>query len=147
MKVADAPITVLADRARCEIAILAAGVRIVMSGEEASAFWTELGQALETIYADDPAHCPPALAALLHLHREPPHGPQKAGGDRPAPTDRLLEGIIAYAHRSSAWTDHPPSPSPPPQPIPLPAVEHPPADMTTPVASVLGRALGKLTRR
>jgi hypothetical protein len=149
MKVADAPITLLADRARGEIAILAAGVRIVMSAEEASAFWAELGAALEAVYADDPERCPPALATLLH--GAAPHVPEKAAGDRPVATDRLLEGIIAYAHRSSAWSDHPtpsPSPSPPSSPSPLPLVQRAPVEeATSPPPGVLGRALGRLTRR
>jgi hypothetical protein len=143
MKVADAPITLLADRARCEIAILAAGVRIVMSGEEASAFWAEFGAALEAIYADDPERCPPALAALLH--GAAPHVPDKAAGDRPVAADRLLEGIIAYAHRSSTSSDHP-TPSPPPPPLPL-VQRAPVEEMASPPPGVLGRALGKLTRR
>ncbi len=136
MKVAEAPIILLADCAQREITILAAGVRIVMSGEEAGSFWAELGGALQKIYADDAERCPPTLAALLR--RDGQADPEKASGESQAPVERLLEGIIAYAHRSSAGVDCPPGPKPPVARW----TEAPP-----PSPGMLGRAIGRLTSR
>jgi hypothetical protein len=137
MKVAEAPITLLADDAQREITILAAGFRIVMTGEEAGSFWAELGRALKKIYADDAERCPAALSALLH--RDGSAGPEKPAGESQAPAERLLEGIIAYAHRSGAWADGPPGPQP--------SIGRSHAEPPQPSSGMLGRAIGKLTRR
>jgi hypothetical protein len=65
MKVVPEQITLLADPQKCELTILTGGLRLVMIGGEACALWSDLGAALEQMYADRPAECPPHVAARL----------------------------------------------------------------------------------
>jgi hypothetical protein len=141
MKVADAPITLLTNPAEGEVMILTGGVRIVMTSEEASWLWAELGSSLRKIYADHPERCPPKYEALLAHERVP--GREAPTGDRAVPLERVLEGIIAYAQRSSPPPDGPPDPSADAR-FPAAAPETEPA---SPASGLFGRALGKLTGR
>jgi hypothetical protein len=141
MKVADAPIMLLTDAIRCEVAILVAGVRVIMSVEEASAFWAELGGALKTIYADHPGRCPPLLAALLAGEGAPSR--ETVAADRKLAAESALERLIAYAHRPSAPGDGVAGPVPGRS---LP-VDVPEAEEVRPPSGVLGRAIGKLRGR
>lgn len=132
MKVACEPITLLMDPPRCELTVLTGGVRIAMTGEEATAFWAELGDALKKIYSDQPERCPSKFADFLR---------RELAANRQTPTavEHLLEGVIAYARRPCAAPDSRTdstslvggSISQPPRPAP----------------GVLGRAIEKLTRR
>lgn len=138
MKVADAPITLLADAGRGEITMLAAGLRVIMTGEEARLLWTELGDSLKTLYPD-PLERSPKLAALLR--RESAAVAESVNGERSHPVDRVLEGIIAYAHKSGVPSEEPP-------PVPKPVFdEQEAAEASRPSAGVLGRAIGRLTGR
>jgi hypothetical protein len=139
MKVADAPITLLADDARCEITVLAAGVRIIMTSEEAGALWTELGVALKKIYADPAKRCPSKLPDVLD--REPAVVEERSNGGRHAPAERMLEGIIAYAHRSSVSPDGEATPAS--ETRPLDDESQGPRSSS----GMLSRAIGKLTGR
>jgi hypothetical protein len=141
MKVADAPVTLLTNPAEGEITILTGGVRIVMTSEEASWLWAELGSSLRKIYADHPERCPPKYEALLSHERG--HGRDASTGDRAVPLERVLEGIIAYAQRSSPPPDGLPDPTADARfPAAAPDAEPPPAS-----SGLFGRALGKLTGR
>ena len=130
MKVEEAPITILSEPTRSRITIVTGGIRIAMSGDEASSFWTHLGNALKTIHAKHPERCPPNLM--------PPPQHDRADADASA-SDERPERALAYARRLAAQpngtagsfsTDANPNLQP----------------QTAP-SSVLGRALGKLTGR
>ena len=142
MKVADAPITVLMNAAEGEVMILAGGVRIVMTSEEASWLWAELGSSLRKVYADHPERCPPKYEALLSHERVA--GREASAGDRPVPLERVLEGIIAYAQRSNPPPDGLPEPS---ADVRHPVAAVPEAEAPPPPSGLFGRALGKLTGR
>jgi hypothetical protein len=141
MKVADAPIMLLTDPLRCELAILVAGLRLIMSAEEASAFWAELGTALKTIYADHPGRCPPLLAGLLAGERAV--GREAVPADRELAAENALERLIAYAHRPSAPGDGVAAAGSG-RGVTADAAE---AEEGKPSSGVLGRAIGKLRGR
>ncbi|MGO8915147.1 MAG: hypothetical protein ACLQJR_04500 [Stellaceae bacterium] len=105
MKVAREPMTLLVDPPRCELAILAGGVRIAMTGEEASAFWAELGDALKKIYAERADRCPSKFADFLL--RDVAVSRQPAPTGNKAALEQALARVIAYAQRPSAAPDSP----------------------------------------
>ncbi len=123
MQVAREPMTLLVDPSRCELAILTGGIRIAMTGEEASAFWAELGDALKKIYAERVDRCPSKVADLLL---------REIAVSRPAPTagntaalEQALARVIAYAQRPSVAPDDAPelgAPAGVPPPPPLGAL-------------------------
>lgn len=100
MQVAREPMTLLVDPLRCELAILTGGIRIAMTGEEASAFWAELGDALKKIYAERVDRCPSKVADLL-LREIAVSRPAPIPGNTAA-LEQALARVIAYAQRPSA---------------------------------------------
>jgi len=111
MKVAREPLTLLVDPPRCELAILTGGIRIAMTGDEASAFWAELGEALKKIYAERADRCPSKFADFLL--REPAAGRQPPTAGNKSALEQALARVIAYAHRPSPAPDSGTDPSPP----------------------------------
>ena len=65
MKVEYAPFAVFADQDRGELSILSGGIRIEMTGTEASKLWAEISTALRRLYVDRPEHCPSEFTAFL----------------------------------------------------------------------------------
>jgi hypothetical protein len=137
MKVEDAPITIVSDAGQCAVSILAGGIRIAMSGEEASTLWAQLGDALKAVYRDQPERCPSRLLAFLLHEREVPH--RHAATDVETDVDLMLERIVAYAQASGVTAD---GLAARPKPSGDAALD---AQRWSPGA--LGRAIGKFTGR
>jgi hypothetical protein len=134
MEVTEQPIALLANKPQREIALLAPGLRIIMTGVEALALWTELGEMLKDVYGLRPAA--PAAVPGAPL-RERSSSPSAPTWSKEVAVDQLLKGIIAHAQASSAEPKRRSESDPVSKPNDEPARS----------LGVVGRAFGKLTGR
>lgn len=130
MEVTEQPLTFVVDKSRREIALLAPGLRVTMTGAEALALWTELGEMLKAVYGTRPDSSAPGA-----LPQEPSSAPAALALSKESAVDRLIRGVIAHAHRPDSET-HAASGRVSQQ-----------GSETPKPAGAVGRALGRLTGR
>lgn len=133
MEVTEQPLTFVADKSLREVALLAPGLRVTMTGAEALALWTELGDMLKAVYGTRPDGL--AAAKPGEVLQERPPTPSALNLSKEVAVDRLIRGIIGHAQKPDAKT-HSESGS-----VPQSAGEPPSS------SGVVGRAFGMLTRR
>jgi hypothetical protein len=107
MEVTEQPLTLIADKSQREIALLAPGVRVTMTGAEALALWTELGGMLKALYTTRPD----SSAAVPGALRERSSTPSALILPKQVAVDRLIRGMIAYAQRPDAEKESSHNPS------------------------------------
>jgi hypothetical protein len=134
MEVTEQPITFVADRSQREIALLAPGLRISMTGAEALALWTELGEALKAVYGGQPEGSAAMPGATL---RERSSSPSAPSWSKEIAVDRLFKGMTTHAQAPQAE----PKMRSPSDPVSKPNNE------AARSSGVVQRAFGKLTGR
>ena len=101
MEVTEQPLTFVADKSQREIALLAPGLRVTMTGAEALALWGDLGDLLKAVYGTRANGSPRMPEA------RPLPSPPAANWSKEVAVDRLLKGIIAHSQTPPAERDRP----------------------------------------
>ena len=101
MEVTEQPLTFVADKSQREIALLAPGLRVTMTGAEALALWGDLGDLLKAVYGAR-ANGSPRMPEARQLP-----SPPGASWSKEVAVDRLLKGIIAHSQTPLAERDRP----------------------------------------